>query len=44
MVSTGFMAAIYTALYLWRGKLTAGIVAHGVYNTLAVLGIYFLLV
>lgn len=44
MVSTGFMAAIYTALYLWRGRLTAGIVAHGVYNTLAVLGIYFLLV
>jgi membrane protease YdiL (CAAX protease family) len=43
ILSTGFIALIYTLLFLWRKRLTTGIVAHGVYNTLAFLSIYFLL-
>ena len=43
VLSTGFVASVYTSLFLWRGKLTAAIVAHGVYNTLVILGIHFLL-
>jgi len=43
VLNSGFIAIIYTLLFLWRERLTAGIVAHGVYNTLAFLGIYFFL-
>jgi membrane protease YdiL (CAAX protease family) len=42
-LNAGMVAIVYTALFLWRKRLTAGIVAHGVYNTLAFLGIYFFL-
>lgn len=31
---------ILTLLYVWRGRLTACIVAHGLWNTLAVMGVY----
>lgn len=43
-LNAGLIAVVYTSLFLWRKRLTAGIVAHGVYNTLAFLGIYFFLV
>lgn len=43
VLGTGLVASAYTALFLWRGRLTAAIAAHGVYNTLAILGIHFLL-
>lgn len=43
MLNAGLVGAFYTALFLWRGRLTTGIVAHGVYNTLALLAIYFIL-
>jgi membrane protease YdiL (CAAX protease family) len=43
MLNSGFIAVVYTGLYLWRKRLTPGIIAHGVYNTLALLAIYFLL-
>ena len=42
VLNTVLIASIFTVLFLWRGTLTAGIVAHGVYNTLAFLGVYFL--
>lgn len=42
-LNAGMVALVYTMLFLWRKRLTAGIVAHGVYNTLAFLGIYFFL-
>ena len=42
-LNAGMVALVYTLLFLWRKRLTAGIVAHGVYNTLAFLGIYFFL-
>lgn len=43
ILNTGFVALIFTLLFLWRKRLTAGIVAHGIYNTLAFLSIYFFL-
>lgn len=43
VLNAGMVALAYTTLFLWRKRLTAGIIAHGVYNTLAFLGIYFFL-
>lgn len=43
LLNAGSIAIVYTSLFLWRRRLLPGIVAHGVYNTLAFLGIYFLL-
>jgi membrane protease YdiL (CAAX protease family) len=43
VLNTGFIAVVYTGLFLWRKRLTPGIIAHGVYNTLAILGVFFLL-
>ena len=43
ILNTGFVALIFTLLFLWRKRLTAGIVAHGVYNTFVILSIYFFL-
>ncbi len=43
ILNTGVIGLIYTLLFLWRGRLTAGIVAHGVYNSLVILSIYFFL-
>ena len=43
ILNAGIIAVVYTGLYLWRKRLTSGIVAHGVYDTLAFLGLYFLL-
>jgi membrane protease YdiL (CAAX protease family) len=43
VINTGFIGLVYTILYLRRGSLTSGIVAHSVSNTLAFLGIFFLL-
>lgn len=42
VVDVGVGALIFTGLYLWRGKLTAAIVAHGVWDMLALIGLYFL--
>ncbi len=43
MLNAALVGSFYTALFLWRGKLTSSIFAHGVYNTLAISAIYFLL-
>jgi len=41
MLDTGLYGGlVLTLLYLWRGRLTACIVAHALWNTLATVGIY----
>jgi membrane protease YdiL (CAAX protease family) len=42
VLNTGLIAVVYTGLFLWSKRLAPGMVAHGVYNTLAFLGVYFL--
>ena len=41
MVAAGFYGLIFGIVYLARGSLVAPMVAHGTYNTLAVLGYWF---
>ncbi|MBU1554940.1 MAG: CPBP family intramembrane metalloprotease, partial [Gammaproteobacteria bacterium] len=41
VVDTGFYGGLtLTLLYVWRGRLTACIVAHALWNTLATIAIY----
>lgn len=43
MIDTGlFGGLLLTLLFVWRGRLTAPIVAHAMWNTLAPIGIYLL--
>ena len=42
MVDVGIGALLWTGLYLWRGRLTAAMVGHGLWDMLAFLGLYFL--
>ena len=43
ILNAGIIAVVYTSLFLRRKSLMPGIVAHGIYDTLAFLGLYFLL-
>ena len=43
VINVGLIGVVYTVLFLRRGSLTSGIFAHCVSNTLAFLGIFFLL-
>lgn len=40
MLDTGIAALLWAGLYLWRGRLTAGILAHGLNDMLLLLGLY----
>lgn len=40
MLDTGIAALIWAGLYLWRGRLIAGIVAHGLNDMLLLIGLY----
>lgn len=40
MVDTAVGALIWTSLYLWRGRLTAAMVGHGLWDVLALIGLY----
>ncbi len=40
LVDTGLTGLLLAALYVWRGRLTASMVAHGLSNTLLILGLY----
>jgi hypothetical protein len=42
MVDTGAFGLIMALLYVWRGRLTAPIIAHGLNNMLLFIGLYFL--
>lgn len=42
-LNAGLIVIVYTSQLLWRKRLTSGIVAHGIYNSLVFLGLYFLL-
>jgi len=39
-LDTGVAGLIWAGLYLWRGRLTAGIVAHGLNDMLLLIGLY----
>lgn len=40
MLDTGIAALIWAGLYLWRGRLTPGVVAHGLNDMLLLIGLY----
>ena len=42
LVSSGLEGLMWALLYVWRGRLTGPMVGHGVFNTLAVIGIFYL--
>jgi membrane protease YdiL (CAAX protease family) len=42
MIDVGVSGLIFSLLYLGRGRLTASMVAHGVFDMLGIVGIYFL--
>lgn len=40
MLDVGIAALIWTGLFLWRGRLTPGIIAHGTNDMLLLIGLY----
>jgi len=40
VVDAGMSGLLFTVLYLWRGRLTASIVAHGLFDMLIILGVF----
>jgi membrane protease YdiL (CAAX protease family) len=42
ILDVGFGGLIWAVLYLWRRRLTASIIGHGLFDTLAIIGVYFL--
>lgn len=42
MIDTGMAALVFGLIYLWRGRLIAPMVAHGLYDTLLILGMALL--
>ncbi|NWG34395.1 MAG: CPBP family intramembrane metalloprotease [Chloroflexi bacterium] len=40
VVDAGISGLLFTGLYLWRGRLTASIVAHGLFDMLIILGVF----
>lgn len=40
MLDTGVTALIWAGLYLWRGRLTPGIISHGLNDMLLLIGLY----
>jgi hypothetical protein len=42
IMDVGVSGLIFSLLYLWRGRLASSMAAHGVFDMLGILGIYFL--
>jgi hypothetical protein len=42
MMDTGFFAIVMSLLYLWRGRLAAPMIAHGLNDMLLLIGLYVL--